>query len=366
VVIDEDQLSVNMRDAGVLLLKLHGDLHHPSRLVVSERDYDAFLPQFPLLATYLANLLITRTAVLVGYSLDDPDFRQVWHVVSERLGRSRRIAFAIVVDARPTDIARFERRGIKVLNLPGPRSRYAEVLTDTFNELREHIRNNIIAFSQVTQEEPLRELSLPRDTATRLCFFALPLNLQPIYQERVFPIAREAGLVPVTADDVISPGDNWVAKIDALLERSAVIVVELSSPWTLAELRMAIARGSKHRVLVITTDPGRIPSDLVGLEYLVRPDALTGDLESFLEKLSSWFSRVAADFGRRISDEPIRLYEAREYRAAVIAAVALLEVALRERLTNTQGLPQRSYALRKRLRQRSIKSSYRRLRRSGS
>src|SRR6266487_384457 len=108
VVIDEDQLSVNMRDAGVLLLKLHGDLHHPSRLEVSERDYDAFLPQFPLLATYLANLLITRTAVLVGYSLDDPDFRQVWHVVSERLGRSRRIAFAIVVDARPTDIARFE------------------------------------------------------------------------------------------------------------------------------------------------------------------------------------------------------------------------------------------------------------------
>ena len=29
--IDEDQLSVNLRESGVALLKLHGDLHHPTR-----------------------------------------------------------------------------------------------------------------------------------------------------------------------------------------------------------------------------------------------------------------------------------------------------------------------------------------------
>jgi SIR2-like domain len=31
---------------------------------------------FPL-ATYLSNQLITKTAVFIGYSLDDPDFRQL-------------------------------------------------------------------------------------------------------------------------------------------------------------------------------------------------------------------------------------------------------------------------------------------------
>src|SRR5205807_274375 len=67
-VIEEDHLSVNTRDAGTLLLKFHGDLHHPGRLVATEEDYDAFLDRYPLLATFISNLLITRTAVLIGYS----------------------------------------------------------------------------------------------------------------------------------------------------------------------------------------------------------------------------------------------------------------------------------------------------------
>jgi SIR2-like domain len=74
-VVDEEQLSINVGNAGTLLLKLLGDLRHPNRLIVTEADYDGFLTSFPLLATYLANQLITKTAVFVGYSLDAPDFR---------------------------------------------------------------------------------------------------------------------------------------------------------------------------------------------------------------------------------------------------------------------------------------------------
>jgi hypothetical protein len=79
-----DQLSINVGASGILLLKLHGDLRHPSRLVVTEADYDGFLANYPLIATYLSNQLITKTGVFVGYSLDDPDLRQIWHVVSNR------------------------------------------------------------------------------------------------------------------------------------------------------------------------------------------------------------------------------------------------------------------------------------------
>ncbi|WP_434721099.1 SIR2 family NAD-dependent protein deacylase [Pseudomonas syringae pv. actinidiae] len=118
-ILEEEQLSLNASKAGTALLKLHGDLHHPNRMVVTESDYDGFLANYPLFATYLSNLLITKTAVLIGYSLDDPDFRQMWHVVSQRLGRMRRMAYTIVVGAKPSDVARFERRGVKVINLPG-------------------------------------------------------------------------------------------------------------------------------------------------------------------------------------------------------------------------------------------------------
>ena len=88
-VIDEEQLSLNVATAGTLLLKLHGDMHHPSRLVLIEAEYDGFLANYPLMATYLANQLITKSAILIGYNLDDPDFRQIWHVVSQRLGPIR-------------------------------------------------------------------------------------------------------------------------------------------------------------------------------------------------------------------------------------------------------------------------------------
>ena len=65
-VVGEDQLSVNVPSAGTLLLKLHGDLRNPGRVVATEADYDGFLTRYPLLATYLANQLITKTAVFRG------------------------------------------------------------------------------------------------------------------------------------------------------------------------------------------------------------------------------------------------------------------------------------------------------------
>lgn len=362
-VIDEDQLSVNPRESGLLLLKLHGDLHHPNRLVLTEDDYDGFLANYPLLATYVANLLITRTAVLVGYSLDDPDFRQLWHIVSERLGKARRLAYALVVGARSTDVARYARRGVKVVNLPGSRSRYGPILAKTFDELREYMRENVIAVSKVTKEEPLRELSLPREAVTRLCFFAVPLELLPFYRDRVFPVVREAGLVPITADDVISPGDNISAKVDALIDRSSVMVVEVSSRWTLAELRLANARANEREpepkdpklgdrpkglhIIVVARDPKRVPSDVRGVRILQRPDVLKEDVEPFLSNLEAELAAVAEKQGSRLSDEPLRLLNAAEFRAAVTSAVTLLETTLgdclrrRERLTD-RWLPLRS------------------------
>ena len=222
-VVNEEQLSIGAGSAGTLLLKLHGDLRHPSRLVVTESDYDGFLSTYPLLATYLANQLITKTAVLIGYSLDDPDFRQIWHIVSERLGRMRRKAYAIVVGARAADITRFERRGVKVINLPGTREKYGDVLAATFRNSEGTQRRT--SFPSVRSRRRSLCAGTPsRDAATRLCFFSLPLELLPFYREYVFPVVQDAGFVPVTADDVVTPGDTISAKIDTLVDRSVVMV----------------------------------------------------------------------------------------------------------------------------------------------
>jgi hypothetical protein len=340
-VVDEDQLSINTGNAGTLLLKLHGDLRHPSRLIVSEADYDGFLAGYPLLATYLANQLITKTAIFIGYSLDDPDFRQIWHVVTQRLGKTKRMAYTLAVNAKPADVARFERRGVKVINLPGTREKYGEVLAATFRELREYVRDNVIAASKVTEEQPLRELLLPRDAPTRLCFFSLPLELLPFYRERVFPVVEQAGFVPVTADDVIAPGDNVSAKLDALIDRASVMVAEVSSDWTMAEFRMAIARlnalegnssqQKPFQLIVVANDIDKVPVSIHSFRVLRRPNLLTDAAEGFVADLGGTLRAIAEATGVERQAEPRRLFEVREYRASVISAMTLLEAKLRER-----------------------------------
>lgn len=340
-VVDEDQLSLNISTPGTLLLKLHGDLRHPTRLVVTEGDYDAFLTKYPLLATYLANQLITKTAVLVGYSLDDPDFRQIWQVVAQRLGRSRRNAYTIAVDAKAADVGRFARRGVTLINLPGVRSKYGEILATAFSELREYYLSKVLAVSTVTEERPLRELKLPRDALSRLCFFSVPNSQLPLYRERVFPAVEASGFVPVTADDVISPGDNITAKIDALIDRAAAVVVEPTSTWTEAELRLALSKKEQERersprksliVIVVTPSVERLPADLRANISLVR-GSWDGEIEVFVERLVNALGSSFPGGDPEQAVEPQRLFESREYRAAVISAMSLLEVELRKRLS---------------------------------
>lgn len=339
-VVDEEQLSINVGAAGTLLLKLHGDVRHPKRLVVTESDYDAFLTNYPLIATYLANLLITKTAVFIGYSLDDPDFRQIWHVVASRLGKTRRMAYAIMVNARPGDISRFERRGVKVVNLPGSRDKYGDVLAEAFAELREYRREHAGATLRPTEEKPLEQFLLPRDAMSRLCLFATPLDVLPFYRENVFPLAEAAGFVPVTAADVVNLGESISAKLDTLIDRAAVMVVDATSNQTLFELSLAASRAQELsirpnrqqlRLVPVVTENTQLEERIREFIAITRPAVLSEDSE-FVRVLGQTFERIAGEMGIAQLHEPRRLFEAREYRPAVIAGMTLLETTLRQKL----------------------------------
>lgn len=348
-IVDEEQLSVRVSAASASLLKLHGDLNHPNRLVVTEEDYDGFLSRYPLVATHLSNYLITRTAVLIGYSLDDPDFRQLWQVIGDRLGKSRRMAYTISVGAKEAEVARYNRRGVKVVNLPGSKTKYTEILEAAFEELRDYWRTHVVATSHVTEEGPLRELSLPSDSATRLCFFALPLSALPFYRDRVFPLVRELGLVPVTADDVISPGDNYLAKIDALINRVRLVVVDVSSDFTLAEVRMAMARNAPSKLIIIVEEGAQLPFDIQKFRVVHRPEITSVEIAPFINTLGEWLEEAAQELEPSFSHEPRRLLQAKEYRAAVIAAITYLEASLRERLDLPKSVKGRVISVREML-----------------
>jgi len=330
--LDQDQVTTTLHPSSVALLKLHGDLNHPTRLVATEQDYDLFLERYPVVATFLSYLFLTRTVVLVGYSLDDPDFRQLWQIVAERLGNARRQAYVVCVGARPSTVARFERRGVQVINLPRGDKEIGQVYAETFDELAEHWRSNVLPRSDVVEEEPKRELAMPPDYPTRLCFFAMPMSAQPFYREHVFPLVREVGLVPVTADQVLSPGDSLVAKIDALIARAFLVVVEVSTEFTLTEARIAMRRKPAGRTFIVSEEDVSLPTDMRHATAHVRPPYAAVEDNGFLADVAHWLRDASSGAESSFANETDRLLQAKEYRAAVISAITRLEVALKRRL----------------------------------
>ena len=330
----EDQLAVGDSQAGVRLLKLHGDLHHPNRLVVTEEDYEAFLGSLPLLATHLASLLIDHTAFFVGYSLDDPDFRQIWQVVKERLGTLRRPAYVLQVGAAPNLVARYERRGVKVINLPKVSSKsYGDVLETVFRELSEYWTSQLVSQSTSTELEPQAELSLPPSAQSRLAFFSVPTRYAALYKSRVYPIAERYGFSPVMAAEVIAPGDSLMAKVYALIEKAALVVADLSTANTLFEVGMVLSKeGLAKPLILIAEDQASIPFDLSSYNVIRRPSSLNEESNAFLKALENAFASEFEKISSALEDEPSRLVSKKEYRAAVIASFSLLEHELRQHL----------------------------------
>jgi len=331
---DEAQLSTPNRYAGPRVVKMHGDIHHPDRLVLTEDDYDNFLHSYPLLATSITAMFIDRTAVLIGYSLDDPDTRQLLALVKRRLGRLTRPMWTIQVDAPPHIVSRYERRGVKVINLPAIRGRsIGDQLEQLFIELGQYWRESVPESSVSSDDRVAADLRVPSEPS-RMCYFAIPLELVPWYRDLVFPVVERRGMVPVIARDVLTPPGTVVNKVDALIERSAVVVVELGGQFSDYEASLAIARKPAGSVLLVTEEETGLPSNLRSYPHLIRSEGTEAQPEYFIEMFETW---LTASQPRRSdgSGEPERLLHHREYGAAVISAVSMLEVTLNQQLSDS-------------------------------
>jgi hypothetical protein len=325
--LDEVQLSTPNRYAGPRVIKMHGDINHPNRMVITEDDYDQFLEAYPLLATSITAMLIDHTAVLVGYSLDDPDTRQLLSLVKRRLGRLTRPLWAIQVAAPAHIVSRYERRGVKVINLPASRGRtVGDQLERLFLELGQHWREHLPRNSVTTDDRVAADLVLPEEPS-RICYFAIPAPLIGWYRDVVFPIVEQHGLIPVTARDVLTPPGTIATKLDALIDRAAVVVIEVGSSWSDYEATLALARKNPAHIFLVAEAGANVRSPGANQRLIMRPAELEADPAAFITEFDAWISE-SEPFERLDSDAPERLLQLREYEAALISAVSLLEVTL--------------------------------------
>jgi hypothetical protein len=326
IIVSEDRLPIDTYEK-TKLIKLHGDFNHPERMVVTERDYDDYLEKNKVLATYISNLFITKTLFLVGYSFEDNDIRGLWQIINSRLGKLHRPAYAVMVDASPIEISRFERRNIKVINLKGKKADYQLILNQFFIEVKDMIDEKAPSKITPTNEKAREELKLPSSNK-RLCFISAPYTRISILKELIYPILDDNGITPITLDEAIMPGDNWMAKSETLLKESSFAIVDASgnNANVMWELGTIMSLNKKLIIIVDEEQTQAIPSALSDLRYLTY--STSNDNEDFIaqlgKELSTWL-----DFSE-LGNEPERLLRKNEYDAAVISAFRLLEISLRE------------------------------------
>lgn len=209
-----------------------------------------------------------------------------------------------------------------------------ELLADVFAEIDKYWKDNIVQNSTVTDEATYQELSLPSDARTRLCLFSLPTSLISSYKHAIFPLAEQEGLAPATVAEVVGPGSNVLATFSALLARCEIFVIDVGEggPNAWSEIASARTRGPRPpRIAVVLPTEVAMPSSLVaGLpnfaRLIHRPVDFTQD-SRFINEIAAFLRDAAVELGSELGDEPMRLLQKKEYRAAVISAFSLLEAA---------------------------------------
>ena len=329
-IITEERLPINTHEK-TKLIKLHGDFNHPEKMIITEEDYDSYIDRNKVLSTYVSNLFITKTLLLIGYSFDDTDIRTLWQIINDRLGKLNMPAYVVLVDANPIEIARFERRNVKVINLPGDKTDYPDILCDFFIEIKQFIDTHMPEQIVVTTEKASEELRMPQEDS-RLRFVSVPDTRLAFVKELIYSILDENNISPISLNETIMPGETIIRKIDVLISKASIAIVDISGNnanvmWELGNLM------SKKKFVIMIGDgnPSEIvPFDVSEIPYLKY--SISGDNTEFLEGLTRCIRQWRAYRPQTSMDEDyFRLLEMGEYDAAVIAVFRFLETTLREK-----------------------------------
>ncbi len=144
---------------------------------------------------------------------------------------------------------------------------------------------------------------------------------------------QNQGLVPISADDIIKVGENWLAKITALIQRSEFFIVDIGTQNTIFELGLAMNNKSSYSKILLINEIGNpIPSSFQALPFMSRKQDPYENSDQIIQAITEWLDAVLTPMRITYEDEPKRLLQMKEYRASAISAISLLEINLRKKI----------------------------------
>jgi SIR2-like protein len=330
------------------IVKMHGDLRHEEHVVATADDYQKYLDAYPVIATHLSALLITRTAFFVGYSLSDPDFQHVRQVVRSRLGKFERMAYVLEFkDPDEPSIDRYADNLHMITLRPAPGQSRDSLLAAFFREIQLSIDAHQAgrfraarpeAFEDVTPAT-LEVVSRSSDaspllaSSSNLCFVMMPFreDTDALYRNLIKPAVERHGLTALRADEMATLG-SITEQIRVAIQQSRLCVADVSgrNPNVLYEVGIAHTLGKP--TVLLTQDISDVPFDLRPIRHILY------NLEALEAARLTLEKSIQFILGEDRLDEAERLINAGMYRAAVAILGILLEHSLRrllERYANT-------------------------------
>ena len=339
VIATEDRLAVG-GSSECKIIKLHGDYNHPERMVVTENDYDLFTERNPVLSTYVANLFITNTMLLIGYSLDDYDFRGIWQVIINRLGKMSQPAYCIAVGVSKERILRYQRRGIRVINLQADSKDYKQILADLFAELKDY-RMQVNDNKATSKNEKVNEQMLIPAEDNRLCYFSCAASRVARLSSIVYPILEDFGITPVRVDDMDMPGENWFDVFETIARKSKAAIIDVSSKNATSNRELETLLKTMRHTLLIGDNTSEIPNTFGGkpvLRYTLSESDSSAN-QVFYQGISKWCVEAFTpnELEESQSDnevffrDAINLYKKFAFSPCIISAFSELEFLVSRR-----------------------------------
>lgn len=330
-IVTEDRLTVNSKDES-RIIKVHGDFNHPDKMVLTERDYDMYLDKNPILATYISNLFITNTMFLVGYSLDDYDFRGIWQIINSRLGAMSQPAYCVIVKADDITVARYKRRHVRVINLPGEPKNYSTILRDFFVELREYITNEKAKTVTSVGEKINEQFLIPADD-NRLCFVSCSASRIARLSAFLDPILINSGITPVHIVELLADDNNAIELSRTVMRKCKLAIVDISDsyPNIYYELGLLMKEKGDNTLIICEKDKKRnIPISICNfriVEYNFQDSAEFDSyniIQNWIDNISGIYSNINADKSEILLDA-YRLFQKKEYSACIISVYSELD-----------------------------------------
>ncbi len=113
-IIEDDDVS-RLRHSYVPVIKIHGCVTRPRTMLACEDEYVPLDERCPIIEALLKTQLANKAILFLGYSLEDPDFKQVFDEVKRTLGDRMPRSFAIVHSATAYHAGLWEKRGVSII-----------------------------------------------------------------------------------------------------------------------------------------------------------------------------------------------------------------------------------------------------------